>query len=206
MYNSLAQTLLKISVPGVPDFYQGTELWNFNLVDPDNRRPVDFEMRMTMLSELKRKEAEIAGVKLAEELCHSMDDGRIKMYLTYKALMCRKANKALFEKGTYIPLSIAGSKADHVCAFARRMDGASMIVAVQRFLCRIMPADGPNFLDKALWEDTYIVLPDADLENQYRNVLTGETISTKLQQDGKQGLALSEIFSGFPVALMVHNE
>ncbi len=206
MYNSLAQTLLKICVPGVPDFYQGTELWNFNLVDPDNRKPVDHETRMTILSELKRKEAEIGGVKLAEELCHNMDDGRIKMYLTYKALMCRKANRHLFEKGAYIPLAIVGSRADHVCAFARRIGRATMIVAVPRFLIRVMPEEGPIFLDKALWEDTYIVLPDADFEKQYQNVFTDEIISTQLQQDGKQGLALSGIFSNFPVALMVNKD
>jgi len=206
MYNSLAQTLLKICVPGVPDFYQGTELWDFNLVDPDNRRPVDYERRISMLAELKRKEAEIAVVNLVEELYHSMNDGRIKMYLIYKALIFRKANRGLFEKGVYLPLSIVGSQADHVCVFARKMGGASMIVIVPRLLWLLIPGEGPIPLDKALWENTFIILPDADRETHYRNIFTDEIIRSESQQDGKQGLALAGILSTFPVALMVNKD
>jgi (1->4)-alpha-D-glucan 1-alpha-D-glucosylmutase len=206
MYNSLAQTLLKICVPGVPDFYQGTELWHFNLVDPDNRRPVDYEMRINMLSELKRKEAGMSGVNIAEELYHSMDDGRIKMYLTYKALAYRKANRGLFEKGAYLPLAIAGFGADHVCAFARSLDGASAIVAVPRFLWRLMPEEVSMPLDKVLWNDTYIILPDADGEAEYRNVFTDEIVRAEQQKEGIQGLALYGMLSSFPVALMVNKD
>ncbi len=205
MFNSLAQTLLKICVPGVPDFYQGTELWDLNLVDPDNRRPVDYERRINILSELKRKEA-AAEVNLAEELYHSMNDGRIKMYLIYKALTCRKANRGLFEKGAYLPLSIVGSRADHVCAFVRKMGGASTIVVVPRLLWLLIQGEGPIPLDKALWEDTYIILPDSDSETQYRNIFTDEIIGTESQQDGKQGLALAGILSTFPIALMVNKD
>ena len=205
LFNSLSQTLLKICAPGVPDFYQGTELWSFNLVDPDNRRPVDYETRIHMLSELKRKEAGMAVMKIAEELYHNMDDGRIKMYLTYKALAYRKANRGLFEKGAYLPLAIAGSRADHVCAFARSLDGASAIVAIPRFLWPLMK-DVSMPPDKALWKDTYIVLPDADKEAEYRNVFTDEIVRAVPQNEGIMGLALDGILSSFPVALMVNND
>jgi (1->4)-alpha-D-glucan 1-alpha-D-glucosylmutase len=201
LYNSLAQTLLKICVPGVPDFYQGMELWNFNLVDPDNRRPVDYETRITMLSELKRKEG-MSVTNLAEDLHRNMDDGRIKMYLTYKALSYRKANRGLFEKGAYLPLATAGAMADHVCAFARSLDGSSAIVAVPRFLWPLM-TEVSMPLDKALWNDTYIILPDADKEAEYRNVFTDEIVRAEPQNEGIMGLALDGILSSFPVALMV---
>jgi (1->4)-alpha-D-glucan 1-alpha-D-glucosylmutase len=204
LYNSLAQTLLKICVPGVPDFYQGTELWNFNLVDPDNRRPVDYETRITMLSELKRKEG-MSVTNLAEDLYHNMDDGRIKMYLTYKALSYRKANRGLFEKGAYLPLAIAGAMADHVCAFARSLDGSSAIVAVPRFLWPLM-TEVSMPLDKASWTDTYIVLPDADKEAEYRNVFTDEIVRAEPQNEGIMGLALDGILSSFPVALMINKD
>jgi len=203
LYNSLSQTLLKVCAPGVPDFYQGSELYDFSLVDPDNRRPVNYEMRIAMLAELKRKETEITGVTLAGELSRSNDDGRIKMYLIYKALTFRKANRDLFENGEYLPLAAVGPRADHVCAFARRIGNASMIVAVPRFLRRLIPENESMPLGEAAWEDTYLVLPDADGETQYRNIFTDEIVGVKPQQEGKQGLALSGIFSSFPVALMV---
>jgi (1->4)-alpha-D-glucan 1-alpha-D-glucosylmutase len=206
MYNSLTQTLLKICVPGVPDFYQGTELWNFNLVDPDNRRPVDYEKRIDMLSELKRRESEMIRINLAGDLSRRMDDGRIKMYLTYKALAWRKANRRLFEKGEYLPLTAVGSRTDNVCAFLRRMDNLSTIVVVPRFLWLLMPVEGSMPMDQAQWEDTYLVLPDADREAQYRNIFTDEIIRAESLQGGKQGLALSSIFSNFPMALMVNKD
>jgi (1->4)-alpha-D-glucan 1-alpha-D-glucosylmutase len=147
-YNSLAQTLLKICVPGVPDFYQGTELWNFNLVDPDNRRPVDYETRITMLSELKIKEAGMSVKNLAEELYHSMDDGRIKMYLTYKALAYRKANRDLFEKGRTC-FAIASPWPSSACAcdpHPRQSSSAVLGRSCRRCQC----SDGH-------WNDTYII-------------------------------------------------
>ncbi len=204
MFNSLAQTLLKICVPGLPDVYQGAELWSFNLVDPDNRRPVDFRARVSMLSELQRKEAEMGGTNLARELYHSMEDGRIKMYLMYRALTCRKANRGLFENGAYLPLTAIGPRADHICAFARNMGGSWAIVAVTRMMWPFIPEDG-TMPDSALWEDTYLVLPAADGETEYRNVLTGEIIRAESQEAGKQRLALSAMLSTFPVSLLVRN-
>ncbi len=206
MYNSLTQTLLKICAPGVPDFYQGTELWDYNLVDPDNRRPVEYEKRIDMLSELKRRESEITRVDLAEELSRGMVDGRIKMYLTYKALAWRKANRRMFEKGAYLPLLAVGSRADSVCAFVRRMDNVSAIVVVPRFLWLLVPGQGSMQLDKTLWEDTYLVLPEAGGQAQYRNIFTDEIISVESLQGGQLGLSLFRIFSNFPAALIVNKD
>ena len=174
--NSLAQVVLKIAAPGVPDIYQGTELWDFSLVDPDNRRPVNYEVRTAMLDELKRKEREMTGVNFAGELSGGKDDGRIKMYLTYKALTFRKANHGLFQKGEYLPLAAVGPRADHVCAFARKTADSSMIVAVPRFLWRLLRENGSMSLGEALWDGTYLSLPDSDREVQYRNIFTAETI------------------------------
>jgi (1->4)-alpha-D-glucan 1-alpha-D-glucosylmutase len=110
--NALAQVLLKICSPGVPDFYQGTELWDFSLVDPDNRRPVDFKKRTVLLDDLRRAEAHDLPA-LIKDLTANWRDGRIKLYVTYKTLTFRRANAELFQTGDYIP---AGGR-----SFARRL-------------------------------------------------------------------------------------
>ncbi|MGE5750747.1 MAG: malto-oligosyltrehalose synthase, partial [Nitrospirota bacterium] len=206
LYNSLSQTLLKICAPGLPDFYQGSELYDFSLVDPDNRRPVDYEKRVTMFAELKRKVATMTGVDLARELSRKKDDGLIKQYLIFKALNYRKTNRALFEQGEYLPLNAEGGKANHVCAFARRLGNTSTIVVVPRFLTRLISGSESMALDKAPWEDTHLVLPDAEMVLHYRNIFTNEIVSANAQQEGKQALALTSIFENFPVALMVNQD
>lgn len=203
MFNSLSQTLLKITSPGVPDFYQGTELWDFSLVDPDNRRPVDFEKRTRMLAELRRKEAAMPTADLARQLSLNMNDGMIKLYLISKALHYRRTNRTLFEQGEYLPLTAAGEKAGHVCAFARRTGNASIIVVVPRFLTRLVTGSEAVPFGDAMWKDTYLNLLDVEAGSQHKNIFTGEVIGVEPQQEGKQGLALSRIFTSFPVALMV---
>src|SRR5207302_5606337 len=104
LLNSLAQTLLKIALPGVPDTYQGTEVWDFSLVDPDNRRPVDYARRREMLRDLQVSVA-AAGPRLPElarELTATKEDGRIKLYVTYRSLHCRREQPALFTTGEYL--------------------------------------------------------------------------------------------------------
>ncbi len=206
LYNSLSQTLLKICAPGVPDFYQGSELYDFSLVDPDNRRPVDYEKRITMLAELKRKEAAMTVVDLARELSRKKDDGLIKQYLIFKALNYRKANRALFEQGEYLPLNAEGGKAEHICAFARRLGSASTIVVVPRFLTRLIPGNESMALGKAPWEDTHLVLPDAERGAHYLNIFTNEIVGVEARHEGKQVLALTSILANFPVALMVNQD
>jgi (1->4)-alpha-D-glucan 1-alpha-D-glucosylmutase len=202
MFNSLSQTLLKICSPGVPDFYQGTELCDFSLVDPDNRRPVDYDKRINLLSQLKQKETEMTGVKLAWELSLNKDDGRIMLYLAYKALNFRKANAGLFMNGEYAPLETTGAKAGHVCAFARSSGSTSAIVVVPRFLTQVILGGGSLPFGKAVWEDTLLLLPGGQAEDSYRNVFTGEIIAPWRGGDAPVGLALADIFASFPVALL----
>ncbi len=140
MLNSLAQTLIKLAVPGVPDTYQGNEMWEFNLVDPDNRRAVDYELRKDVCWRSSRKLAVTAAIEhaaFARELTANMDDGRIKAYLVWKILNLRKQQPELFQLGEYVPLEVTGERAKHLVAFARRYKnqttycaGAALVRAV----------------------------------------------------------------------------
>ena len=204
MFNSLSQTLLKITCPGVPDFYQGTELWDFSLVDPDNRRLVDYGIRMEMLEEIKRMEAERGRRELVRRLTVDKEDGRIKLYLTYRLLNFRLENRGLFEKGEYLPLEARGGLADNVCAFARRNNGKSLIIAAPRFLTKVVPWPGLPLGGK-VWGETSLKIPFARTGARYRQVLTGEGV-TALEFEGNTILPLAEVFSIAPVALLESDE
>ena len=130
-FNSLAQLVLKLTSPGIPDIYQGNELWDFSLVDPDNRRPVDYAIRVKMLSTLlPMLEAPDDGLdrQVADLFAHAVD-GRIKMYVTARLLHYRRSHPELFKHGSYNPLTPDGAKADAVCAFERRFEQRVLIVA-----------------------------------------------------------------------------
>jgi (1->4)-alpha-D-glucan 1-alpha-D-glucosylmutase len=202
MFNSLSQTLLKICSPGVPDFYQGTELWDFSLVDPDNRRPVEYEKRLGMLAELQRREAEISAADLAGELTKGPDDGRIKLHLIRKALTYRAANRALFEQGDYVPLTPEGEYAGSVCAFERRYEGKAAIIVIPRLLTHIIPAGESMPVGSGVWKDTIVMLAEADAAAAYKNVFTGEAVAAVQREGSQHGFLCSDIFSGFPVALL----
>ena len=202
MLNSLSQTLLKITSPGIPDFYQGTEIWDFNLVDPDNRRPVDYSVRKALLQEIKRK-MESYGPDLSgfhKELLRNWEDGSIKLYVTSKALNYRKANQALFLEGGYLPLASEGDLREHVCAFARYRGGKGILVIVPRFLTYLVKA-GEEPFGEEVWKDSWMMIPEEITGDQFRNVFTDEMIGVKLQE-GKRGVALAEVFKKFPVALL----
>ena len=116
--NSLTQTLLKHTAPGVPDLYQGTELWDLSLVDPDNRRPVDYELRQQTLANLKERTAAAQDLAaFARMLTNHKEDGRIKLYLTWRAHSCQRDHAGLFSAGEYLPAEAAGPRADHVFGF-----------------------------------------------------------------------------------------
>ncbi len=121
MWNSLSQVVLKIASPGVPDFYQGNELWSLHLVDPDNRQPVDFDRRRKMLSKLREKEAADPAA-LMDRLMSNPCDGAIKLFITHRALRFRRDHRQLFAAGSYIPLAADGSRSNHVVAFARPVE------------------------------------------------------------------------------------
>jgi (1->4)-alpha-D-glucan 1-alpha-D-glucosylmutase len=201
MFNSLSQTLLKISSPGVPDFYQGTELWDFSLVDPDNRRPVDYSVRIKMLDDLGRLLSETPQHDLARDLTTHKEDGMIKMYLIRTALSFRRDNADLFDSGEYLPLDAMGEKADNVCSFARRIGNRRAIVAVPRLFASLISEPGGLPLGKQVWEDSFLVVPFADAGAKYRSVFTGE-IMTSVDRDGANALYLSDLFEYFPVALL----
>jgi (1->4)-alpha-D-glucan 1-alpha-D-glucosylmutase len=198
--NSLAQVLVKVTAPGVPDFYQGTELWDQSLVDPDNRRPVDWALRRRLLDYLVK---EIEGTQnlagLALSLLKSREDGRVKLYVTRQILACRRARPALFERGEYRPLEAHGPLAEHVCAFAR-VDGGEVALTVLPLHLAKRRIDelplGPDY-----WGGTWLPIPD-ELGARFDNVLTGESVDVGLT-DGGRGLALGRLLASFPVALLV---
>ncbi len=201
MYNSLSQALLKIASPGVADFYQGTELWDFSLVDPDNRRPIDYALRMRALEEMKREETMKRREEFARLLTMNRTDGRIKIYLIYKALTYRKSKTELFESGEYIPLETFGAHADSACAFARRLGDSVLLCAVPRFLTRLIGNVEELPLGEKVWEDSVIAIPGDRPGLQYWNIFTGGRVAGR-DHGGVPGLQLGEVFRDFPVALL----
>ena len=203
MFNSLSQTLLKVTSPGIPDFYQGTEIWDFSLVDPDNRRPVAYDIRKRMLNELKQ-EIERSGSDLrafAKRLMENWVKGTIKLYVIFRSLNYRKENAQLFWDGNYIPLESEGNLKDHVCAFARKSEGKVVLVVVPRFLTRILKGSNEIPLGQEIWGNSRILIPEEISAKKFINIFTGEMIA-ETKQDGRRGLTLGEIFSNFPVALL----
>jgi (1->4)-alpha-D-glucan 1-alpha-D-glucosylmutase len=192
--NSLSQVLLKIAAPGNPDIYQGNELWDFSMTDPDNRRPVDFAARASLLESLQQPAAK--GAQLAS-LLHNWPDGRIKLFLSNKALEFRRRHADLFLKGDYVPLYASGRMVQHVCAFMRTYKKESVLVAVPRFTTAIAePGEFP--LGSRTWKKNGLGLPPRSAR-QWKHVLTGERIKCGA---GSQGLLLSNVFGQFPVALL----
>ena len=197
--NALSQTLLKITSPGVPDFFQGTELWDFSLVDPDNRRPVDFEKRVRIMEELKAQEAD-APEDLLKDLVSNWEDGRIKLYLIRKALNFRLAHKELFASGEYIPLEGAGQRRDQIVAFARRRRKDWVIVAVPRLVAGTLRKQ-KSLLPRENWPALKIILP-RDYPMRWRNVFTQGTLSAKRVAGGGSVLSLSGMLHRFPSVLL----
>jgi (1->4)-alpha-D-glucan 1-alpha-D-glucosylmutase len=191
MHNSLSQVLLKLASPGVPDFYQGNELWDFALVDPDNRRPVDFELRRRLLDEVRA--SRLSPAELARELYARWDDGRIKLLLTHAGLQARKAAPELFAGGGYLPLPAYGLRAANLCAFARTGEGGKLAIAVApRLVAGLLR--GARLPPEA-FAGTTLAVP---ARGRLRDAFTGEEREIR---DGK--LAVDELFSTLPVALLV---
>jgi (1->4)-alpha-D-glucan 1-alpha-D-glucosylmutase len=195
--NSLAQRLLMMASPGNPDIYQGMELWDFSLVDPDNRHAVDYERRRRMLQELDRR-AEAGDLPaLCAELLGSFPDGRIKMWTTMQALRARREHRELFHAGSYTPLYALGAKREHMVAFAREHQGRVAIVAVPR-LSFTLAAGAVRPPLGELWEDTVLPVPPQAAEFMDA-AFTGE----KIRVTPERTLLGREIFAHFPVALLV---
>ena len=194
VFNSLSQTLLKITAPGVPDFYQGAELWDLSLVDPDNRRPVDFEQRVSFLKDIKDK-AKKDILSLIAELLSTKEDGRIKLFLIARVLEARKQNLAIFQQGDYLPLEVTGKFKEHVVAFARRYGDRVAIAVAPRFLTSLVK-QGENPLKEAVWADTQIQLPQG-MPSAWTNVIAAQTIKSS------DTVPVGEALKDFPVALLI---
>ena len=198
LYNSLGQTLLKLTVPGVADFYQGTELWDLSLVDPDNRRPVNFAKQLQLLEDFKSSEMEDRPALLRELLQH-WQDGRIKFYLTYKLANFRRMNAELMVEGDYMPLEVTGELSDRVCAFARR-SGAAWAVVVAPRLIGAAVFNGAAPLGADFWRSTAVYLPQ-EAPRRWLNTITGAPLDALLIED-KKFLPLQTVCKDFPVALL----
>jgi (1->4)-alpha-D-glucan 1-alpha-D-glucosylmutase len=203
IYNSLAQLLIKITAPGVPDFYQGTELWDLTLVDPDNRRAVDYDARRRMLADLKVQPPPATDTPdTAAELLEHRTDGRVKMFVTGRALGVRAALRDVFEQGEYVPLHTAGTRRDSVFAFARRAAATMTITCVPRLIAALVPdASGPP-VGSAVWSDTRIAVPEATGISAFTDAFTGATIRAE-RADGGVALPAAAVFGRFPIALLV---
>jgi (1->4)-alpha-D-glucan 1-alpha-D-glucosylmutase len=200
MLNSLSQTLLKITAPGVPDFYQGSELWDLRLVDPDNRGTVDFDRRVELLAVLK---LDISGRKaeFASQLLANWTDGRIKLYLVSKALRCRQEFSKLFTYGDFMPAPISGDRSENVTAFFRVLENQQALVLAPKWLA-VSEMEQNSGAQQKFWGNTAIPLPN-NMAASWRNVLTGESLGAQGNQDA--GLRVSDALKNFPVALLLSN-
>ena len=192
IFNSLSQTLLKMTSPGVPDFYQGAELWDFSLVDPDNRRQVDFEKRKRILDKIRSREHDPA---LINELLQTRTDGRIKLFLIFKVLNARRKHAELFANGDYQPLKVRGEYSNHIIAFIRSFGDRNVATIAPRFLTSLIEADefpfGPD-----VWQDTEILWPTA-FQGDWLNAITG--VSIRIEKTAPVG----QILARFPVSLLI---
>lgn len=204
MLNSLSQTLIKLTAPGVPDLYQGTELWDFSLVDPDNRRAVDYAARAKSLGQFRPTadgQTSRASTNLRSfirNMTRSMEDGRIKLFTISRTLALRKRWPELFSKGAYIPLAVTGANARHLLAFARRFEDKFLIAAVPRLCAELLGRRRELPCGPKIWNDTRVELPE-NTPATLRNVFTDEL----LELGSQQNVRVSALLAQFPVALLV---
>jgi (1->4)-alpha-D-glucan 1-alpha-D-glucosylmutase len=195
--NSLAQVVLKIASPGVPDFYQGTEMWDLSLVDPDNRRPVDYEVRRRALDELQEQATSQGELAVCREVLDRLGDGRVKLWTVHRALELRNRMAETFQRGEYVPVDVTKDETEHVIGFSR---GGRVLAVVPRLAYTLMNGKTRLPLGHA-WGRGELVVPEmagAALEN----VFTGELV--RVEADGR--LPLRTVFAEFPVALLVRTE
>jgi (1->4)-alpha-D-glucan 1-alpha-D-glucosylmutase len=200
-HNALAHTILKLTSPGVPDIYQGDELWQFMLVDPDNRHAVDFEQRRRHLQQLtsQLEDTNTDRAALAGSLFEHVADGRIKLFVTSQTLQFRKRHAALFQHGDYLKLAAEGVRSEQLVAFTRRYASDAVLVIVPRLLMR--DAEDPSSQPIGdYWSDTRLVLPD-NTPARYRDIFTDRQLEVR-EHDGERCLELSEALSVLPFCVL----
>ena len=198
--NSLSQVLCKLTAPGVPDIYQGNDLFDFSLVDPDNRRPVDYARRARLLTALQAHGA--PDPAFARALLEDLNDSRAKLYVTWRALEFRKAHAALFDRGDYLPADATGEHAHHLCAYARHDGGACALAIIPRLYARLLDErDQLLPLGERVWGDTAVEVPSRCSGARWRNIFDGRVVAAQLR-DGRHFLQASQVLANFPVALL----
>lgn len=204
MLNSLSQAVLKIVSPGVPDFYQGTELWDLSLVDPDNRAPVDYSTRRALLDQMEALLADSAGAEAGtavSEMLTNWQDGRIKLYVTARALRLRKQLAPVFLDGEYVPLAAEGERKDHVVAFARILGDQNVVVVAPRLVAGLIRGETRLPLGSQAWGQSALALPQNLAGRKFRNILTQEEIEPS-RADGAARLPLADTLRTSPVAIL----
>jgi (1->4)-alpha-D-glucan 1-alpha-D-glucosylmutase len=194
-FTALSMQVLKLTSPGVPDLYQGTERWDFSLVDPDNRRPVDYDALRAMLDELAHQDD---GMALAERLIDRIEDGGIKLYTSNVLLHLRRSHPDLVRRGNYVPVDVEGEWRDYAIAFARHHEGKTLIVVVPRLLRSLVRRGGGVPIGEPVWGDTRIVLPEL-ASASLANVMTGES----LEVDAAGLVPVAALLNSFPVACLL---
>jgi (1->4)-alpha-D-glucan 1-alpha-D-glucosylmutase len=187
--------LLKVMSPGVPDFYQGCELFDLSLVDPDNRRSVDYSIRRATLARVQR-----SGVKISELLEMSRTED-LKFFFILRALEFRRHERVLLERGDYIPLQVIGTKQEHVCAFARTFENKMGVVVVPRLVVGLTGGVKQAPIGEGVWGDTGVVLPSGMRQNSWREIFSGESVGIAEEQR-QRVLRVADILRATPVAIL----
>ena len=195
MLNSLSLCAIKLTSPGVPDIYQGCELWDFSLVDPDNRRPVDYALRQRLLAQVRTEGMSLAGIR---EMFSSARDGRAKLFLISALLDFRRGHEAMFRDGGYLPLEVVGTRHENAIAYARPLGEHGLITVASRLHASLGIAAGQLPCGE-VWSDTAIDLASLPTGGAVRNVVTGEWHPLR---DGK--LPLRELFAQVPAGIVAY--
>lgn len=197
MVNSLAQLVIKLAAPGVADIYQGQELWQLTLVDPDNRQPIDYELRRRLLGELKERTGREPARVVAADLLENWRDGRIKLYVTHTMLSLRQRERELFEQGSYEPVLPDGGMANHVVAFGRQFGEMGVLAIVPRLPYTFRKETRADVWQSEAWGETVLDVPDAMRGWTMRELFTGYEITLS-----GETLRVGEVIDGFPVAIL----
>ncbi|MDZ4851096.1 MAG: malto-oligosyltrehalose synthase [Pirellulaceae bacterium] len=227
-WNSLSQLVLKIASPGVPDFFQGTELWNLTLVDPDNRQPVDFAVHRQALDRLRNEmagalglegrdsvvekwldadnvdnvEAQVGANNLICSLMENRDSGMIKLFVSLVSLRNRRRQHRLFTAGEYEPLEVIGSQAHHLVAFARLVEDKSCIVMIPRFSAKLNGLGGPPPTGEC-WQDTHVVLPERIKSLGFVDVYTRQHhVATSIPDSNGLRIDVAKVLNMLPVCML----